>query len=331
MSMNHNLSEYPYLIIGFCVLIAIMLLLDLGFFNKKTHIISNKESCIWSLIWISLAMIFSLFIYTFAGIEKFAQFQSAYWIEKMLSIDNIFVFILVFNFFNVPKECYHKILFYGIFSAIIMRGLFICLGIKIIQYTYINIPIKIINTNIKINYILTIFSLFLIYAGIKSWCSLKNNCYSINKKKFINSPGAKFVGLLFPVIKHYDNNNFFTIRNGKKLGTLLLIVLGVIEFADLLFAIDSIPAIFSIAPNDSMILYTSNIFAILGLRSLYFLLANFINKFNKLNYGLAIILIFIGIKMMIEPIYHIQSTHALLFIILILLFSIIFSIKNKKL
>lgn len=327
--MNNNLSEYPYLIIGFCILIIIILLLDLGVFNKKTHIISNKESFIWSLIWISLAMIFSLFIYIFAGIEKFAQFQSAYWIEKMLSIDNIFVFILIFNFFNVPKECFHKILFYGIFSAIIMRGLFICVGIKIIQYTYINISIKIFNIHLKINYILTIFALFLIYAGIQSWGAIKKKCYSSNKKNFINSPGAQIISLLFPVTQYYDNNNFFTKKNGKKIGTLLLIVLGVIEFSDLIFAIDSIPAIFSIAPNDSMILYTSNIFAILGLRSLYFLLANFINKFHKLNYGLAIILIFIGIKMIIEPIYHIKSIYALIFIMIILVVSTIFSIKKN--
>lgn len=328
--MSNNLSEYPYLIVTFCIVIFSILLLDLGFFNKKTHIISNKEAFFWSLVWINISMIFSLFIYLFLGIEKFAQFQSAYWIEKMLSIDNIFVFILIFNFFDVPKESHHKILFYGIISAVIMRGVFIFAGINIIQYTYINLPFKIFSKYLNINYILTTFALFLIYAGIKSWYSFKEDC-SVSRKKFINSPGAKIISFLFPITHHYDKNNFFTITKGRISGTMLLMVLGVIEFSDLLFAIDSIPAIFSIAPNDSMILYTSNIFAILGLRSLYFLLANFMNKFSNLKYALSIILVSIGIKMMIDPFYHIPSLHFLIFIILTLFLSIIFSKKNKKL
>lgn len=326
ISMNHNLSEYPYLIIGFSITIIIMLLLDLGVLNKRNHLISDRKALIWSVIWIGLAMLFSLIIYEFAGIEKFAQFQSAYWIEKALSIDNLFVFFLVFKFFNVPLKSTHKVLFYGIIGAVIMRAFFIFVGVEIIKHTFLP-SMLIFGKTITINYLLTIFGLFLVYAGIKSWFS-NDDCKK--EKNLSSSPGVKFVNLFFLVSKNYDEDRFFTWEEGKKLATPLLIVVAVIEFTDLMFAVDSIPAIFSIAPNDSMILYTSNIFAILGLRSLYFLLSKFINTFSKLKYGLAIILFFIGIKMIILPVYHIKSTHSLTFIALIIISFFFLSLTSKK-
>jgi len=317
-----------------------MLLLDLGIFNKRSHAISNKEAAIWSIVWITISMLFSVFIFVVAGIEKFSQFQSAYWIEKALSVDNLFVFILVFGFFNVPRENHHKVLFWGIMGALILRAFFIFTGVGLIKLTYLPafemLGLKFVLEHaegVGINYaareffkpnvVLTLFGAFLIYAGIKSGFAEEDDD---ENKDFNKSPGAKLVHKFFTVSKNYDKDKFFTVENGVRLATPLLVVVGVIEFTDLLFAVDSIPAIFAIAPNDPFILYTSNIFAILGLRALYFLLANFIHLFSKLKYGLAFILSFIGIKMIIAPFYHIESTHSLIVVGGALILSVLASV-----
>ena len=320
-----NLVDHPLILISFALVVSFMLLLDLGLFNKKSHVVSNKEAIIWSVTWISLSMIFSLVIYYFAGAEKFSQFQSAYWIEKTLSVDNLFVFILVFGFFNVPKELHHKVLFWGIIGAIVLRAFFIFTGVEIIKMTYLP-EYMYFGYPAKVNLILCVFGFFLIYAGIKSWFSKDDDD---ENKDFRKSPGARLVHKFFTVSKNYDKDKFFTKENGKKIATPLLVVIAVIEFTDLLFAVDSIPAIFAIAPDDPFILYTSNIFAILGLRALYFLLANFIHLFSKLKYGLAIILSFIGIKMIISPFFHIESMHSLIVILSILILSVIASLIWK--
>lgn len=317
-----NLINHPGLIAIFSVVVVVMLLLDLGVFNKNSHSVTNKEAITWSLVWISLSMAFSGFIYYYMGIEKFSQFQSAYWIEKALSVDNLFVFILVFGFFNVPKENHHKVLFWGIIGALVLRAIFIFSGVGLIKLTYLP-EMDVFGYSMKINVLLTLFGIFLIYAGIKSWFAEEDED---EDKDFNKSPGARVVHKFFSVSKNYDKDKFFTIENGKKLATPLLVVVGVIEFTDLLFAVDSIPAIFAIAPDDPFILYTSNIFAILGLRALYFLLANFIHLFSKLKYGLAIILAFIGVKMVISPIYHIESIHSLMVVAGVLVLSVLVSI-----
>lgn len=317
-----NLINHPGLLGTFTVVIIVMLLLDLGVFNKNSHVVSNKEAVTWSIVWISLSMLFSGFIYYYMGIEKFSQFQSAYWIEKALSVDNLFVFILVFGFFNVPKENHHKVLFWGIIGALVMRAIFIFTGVGLIKLTYLP-PMDIFGYSVKINVVMTIFGAFLVYAGIKSWFAKEDQD---ENKDFNKSPGSKLVHKFFNVSKNYDGNKFFTIENGKKVATPLLVVVAVIEFTDLLFAVDSIPAIFAIAPDDPFILYTSNIFAILGLRALYFLLANFIHLFSKLKFGLAIILTFIGIKMVIAPFYHIDSLHSLMVVGGVLVLSVLASV-----
>lgn len=317
-----NLINHPGILTAFSVVILIMLLLDLGIFNKKSHEVSNKEAITWSLVWISLSMFFSGVIYYFMGVEKFSQFQSAYWIEKALSVDNLFVFILVFGFFNVPKHLHHKVLFWGIIGALVLRAVFIFSGVGLIKLTYLP-EMEIFGYPLKINAVLTLFGIFLIYAGIKSWFADDDDD---EEKDFNKSPGAKLVHKFFKVSTNYAGDKFFTIENGKKLATPLLVVVGVIEFTDLLFAVDSIPAIFAIAPDDPFILYTSNIFAILGLRALYFLLANFIHLFSKLKYGLALILSFIGIKMVISPIYHIESIHSLIVVAGVLILSVLASV-----
>jgi tellurite resistance protein TerC len=324
--MEDNLIDHPGIIIGFTVAVSFMLLLDLGIFNKKNHVISSKEAAIWSIVWIGLSMIFSIFIYIVtaeaSGLEKFSQYQAAYWIEKALSVDNLFVFILVFGYFNVPRELHHTVLFWGIIGALIMRAVFIFAGVELINLTFLP-EINLFGQNVKINAILTIFGFFLIYAGIKSWFA---NDKDDEEKDFSKSPGAQLIHKLFKVSKEYNGGKFFTIENGVKVATPLLVVVAVIEFTDLIFAVDSIPAIFAIAPNDPFILYTSNIFAILGLRSLYFLLANFIHMFSRLKFGLAIILAFIGFKMIISPFYHISSPLSLSVVAGILILSVAASI-----
>ena len=329
-----NLIDHPGIIIGFAVTVIFMLMLDLGVFNKKSHIISNTEAAIWSVFWIGLSMGFSVFIYIVtneeSGLEKFSQYQAAYWIEKALSVDNLFVFILVFGFFSVPREYHHKVLFWGIIGALVMRAIFIFAGYGLISMTFLP-EMMLFGKLVSINVVLTIFGSFLVYAGIKSWFA---GNMSDGDKDFRKSPGARIIHKFFKVSNDFDGDKFFTKKNGVRLATPLFVVLGVVEFTDVIFAVDSIPAIFAIAPNDPFILYTSNIFAILGLRSLYFLLANFIYMFSRLKFGLAIILAFIGLKMVIAPFYHIGSTLSLSIVggilILSVIASLIFPVKEVK-
>jgi tellurite resistance protein TerC len=319
-----------WLIAVFAITVVVMLFIDLGVFNKKSHSVTNKEAVIWSCVWISLAMIFSGLVYNFAGAAKFYEFQSAYWIEKALSVDNLFVFILVFKFFDVANENKHKVLFWGIVGALVLRAIFIFSGAYLIELTYLNKLLGLAGIQgfkYDINIIMTLFGLFLVYAGIKSWSAGDED----DDEDYNNTRGAKLIRRFFSVSDKYVGDKFFTIENGKKLATPLLVVVAVIEFTDLLFAVDSIPAIFAIS-SDPFILYTSNIFAILGLRALFFLLDNFIHLFSKLTYGLAFILSFIGIKMIISPFYHIESVYSLLVIGGILVLSVIASIMfpNKE-
>ncbi|MEG0187720.1 TerC family protein [Algoriella sp.] len=348
--VQDNMLNHPGLITVFGVAVIIMLLLDLGVFNKNAHAVSNKEALTWSVVWISLAMIFSGVIYfvfknadghDFA-MEKFSQFQAAYWIEKALSVDNLFVFILVFGFFKIPKEYQHKVLFWGILGALLFRAIFIFAGVELIKMTYLpafsigdwnfNLAEDAEHANFaakeffRPNVVLTIFGFFLVFAGIKSWKSDNDEEQDLSKNF-----GVKLVHKFFKVTPNFDGDKFFSVQNGIKMATPLFVALMVIEVTDLVFAVDSIPAIFAVAPNDPFILYSSNIFAILGLRSLYFLLANSMDKFNKLHYGLAIILSFIGLKMIIMPFYHFESTVSLAIIGGVLAITIIWSLlANKK-
>lgn len=317
-----HLINHPGIITVFTIAIIGMLVLDLGVLNKKGHVVSNREAAIWSLVWISLAMGFSGIIYHYMGAEKFTQFQGAYWIEKALSVDNLFVFILVFGYFNVAKELQHKVLFWGVLGALAFRAIFIFSGVWLLNYTYLP-EMELFGQTVKVNYLLTIFGIILLVAGIKSWFSGGEDD---GDKDFSKSPGAKIVHKFFKVSDNYDGDKFFTVENGIKMATPLFVVVAIIEFTDLLFAVDSIPAIFAIAPDDPFILYTSNIFAILGLRSLYFLLANFMYMFSRLHYGLAIILAFIGVKMLIAPFYHISSPVSLSVVGGVLIFSVLSSI-----
>lgn len=318
-----QLDDYPGLVLFFIVSVLGLLLLDLGVFHKKNVRISNRSALIWSMVWIGLSMLFSALIYYFSGLEKFSQFQSAYWIEKMLSVDNLFIFLLIFGYFKLPREYEHKALFWGIIGAVVLRAIFIFLGTGLIKVTYLP-EMRLFGQLVRINAVLSIFGIFLMYAGIKSWINKPEE-----QKDFGKSAPVLLMHKLFKISNEYDGGRFFTIKNGKKYATRFLLVVAVVEFTDLLFAIDSIPAIFAIAPDDPFILYTSNIFAILGLRSLYFLLANSMHLFGKLKYGLAIILVFIGIKMIIAPFHHIPTTHSLIFLLAVLIGAMVWSLLAK--
>jgi len=329
-----HMINHPWLIGGFAIAVIIMLLLDLGVFNKKTHTISNKEALTWSIVWISLSMVFSVVVYFVLdkpqGItDNFSKYQAAYWIEKALSVDNLFVFILVFKFFKIPKEFQHKVLFWGILGALFFRAIFIFAGVQLIKVTYITLPFLGINPETgdprQLNVVLFIFGIFLIIAGIKSALPEKEG----DEENMSKNIGVRLVHKFFKVSPDFDGDKFFTVQNGVKMVTPLFVALAVIEITDLVFAVDSIPAIFAIAPDDPFILYTSNIFAILGLRSMYFLLANSMDMFSKLHYGLAVILVFIGTKMLIMPFYHFQSTVSLAIIGGVLSISIIASLLFK--
>jgi tellurite resistance protein TerC len=258
-----------------------MLALDLWVFNKKAHEIKVKEAIIWSAVWISLAMIFNVIIYFGMGSEKALQFLSGYVIEKSLSVDNLFVFIMVFSYFNIKKIYQHKILFWWILWALIMRAVFIFAGIKMIE---------------NFHWITYVFWVFLIFTGIKMLFESKEEV-ALEEKAIV-----KLLKKIIPISKHADDGKFFTMENGKKMATPLFVALIMIEFTDLIFAIDSIPAILAIS-NDMFIVYTSNIFAILGLRSLYFALSGVMWSFVYLKYWLSWILSFVWFKMLISWYY----------------------------
>jgi tellurite resistance protein TerC len=295
--------------IGFNVFVLIMLALDLGVFNRKSHVISVKESISWTLVWIALALTFNLGIGHFMGNDKALEFLTGYVIEKSLSVDNIFVIALLFSYFSVPPRYQHKVLFWGILGALVMRATMIAVGAKLIA---------------EFAWIIYIFGAFLILTGIKM----------IVKQETDIHPEQTFVVRLFrrfiPVTRDYHDGHFFVRHQGALMATPLFIALLVVEFTDLIFAVDSIPAIFAVT-RDPFIVYTSNVFAILGLRSLYFALAGVLDKFHYLKFGLGLVLTFVGIKMLLghSP-WRIDTHISLGVIILILTGSVIASLVWPK-
>jgi tellurite resistance protein TerC len=290
--------------IGFNAFILMMLALDLGVFHRKAHEVGFKEAITWSAVWISLALIFNLGIYYYIGKVEAVEFLTGYIIEKSLSVDNIFVFVLIFSAFAVPAAYQHRVLFWGIIGALIMRAIFIFAGVALIN---------------KFHWIIYVFGIFLLYTGIK---------IAIQKGTKINVENNRMLNLFrkyFPVTNNYHGAKFITKIDGKKFATPLMLVLILIETTDLIFAVDSIPAILAITDNP-FIVYTSNVFAILGLRSLYFALAGILKYFHYLHYGLAAILVFVGIKMLITDFYKFDPFVSLGIIAFILIVSIVLSI-----
>lgn len=289
--------------IWFFIFVFIMLILDLWVFNKKAHEIKIKEAMIWSVVWISMAMIFNVIIYFWFGWEKALEFLTWYVIEKSLSIDNLFVFIMIFSYFKIKKIYQHKILFWWIIWALIMRAAFIFAWIKIIE---------------NFHWVIYFFWAFLIITWIKMLFENKEEI-DLEEKTIV-----KFLKKIVPISQHKDDWNFFTIENWKRLATPLFVALVMIEFTDLIFAVDSIPAILAIS-NDMFIVYTSNIFAILWLRSLYFALSWMMWNFAYLKYWLAGVLSFVWIKMLISGYYKFPILLSLWIIVCFLALSILIS------
>src|SRR6476659_6197336 len=271
--------------IGFSLFILTMLALDLGLFNRKAHTIRYREAWIWSAVWVTLAMCFAAIVFYYLGSQSGVEFLTGYLIELSLSVDNLFVFLLIFSYFKVPAKFQHRVLFWGVMGALFMRLTMIFVGAALIN---------------RFHWIIYIFGAFLVYTGIKMF---RDEEIDIQPEQ---NPLVRLVTRFLPITRHYEEEKFFTKQNGKRTGTLLLLVLMVVEVTDLVFAVDSIPAIFAVTTN-TFIVYTSNVFAILGLRSMYFLLAGMVDKFRYLRPGLAIVLTFIGLKMLAGHWYHIST------------------------
>jgi tellurite resistance protein TerC len=285
-----------------------MLALDLGVFHRKSHEVTVKEALTWTSIWITLAMLFNLFVFYYFDKEKAVEFFTGYVIEKSLSVDNIFVIIMIFSYFNVPKNYQHKVLFWGILGALVMRVIFIFAGIELIH---------------KFHWLIYIFGGFLIITGIRM---VTASDVKLDPEK---NPLVKFVRRFFPVTPAFVDDKFFTKIDGKRWVTPLFLVVIMIEATDLIFAVDSIPAILAIS-DDPFIVYTSNVFAILGLRSLYFALSGIENYFRYLKYGLAVILVFVGTKMCIMDFFKIPVEVSLIVIVFVLGISMIASVVISR-
>jgi tellurite resistance protein TerC len=307
--LNDNL-----ILVLFNIFVITMLVLDLGIIQRKAHFPSLKEAIAWTLFWITLAILFCLFIYSTHGSQKGLEFLAGYIVEEALSVDNVFVFVIIFTYFAVPREVQHKVLFWGILGAIIFRAAFILAGAALVA---------------KFHWILYLLGVFLLFTAVKL---MFQGEAEVHPEK---NPLIRFARKYLPVTENYVGSKFFLKNHGKIYATPLFLVLLMIESTDIAFATDSIPAIFAIT-QDTFIIYTSNICAILGLRALYFVVAGFMKQFKYLRYGLSLVLAFIGMKMLIEPFIHIPIILSLVIIFSVISGSIIISIlhqpdkKNKR-
>jgi tellurite resistance protein TerC len=284
-----------------------MLVLDLGVFHRRAHTVKFREALAWSAVWIALAVIFAVVVFFWHGRTSALEFVTGYVIELSLSVDNLFVFLLIFRFFHVPPVHQHKVLFWGILGALIMRAVFIVAGVGLIQ---------------RFHWIIYVFGAFLVYSGIKLFFQEEAE---IHPEK---NPVLRLFRRFVPVTKDYEGNKFFVRRAGLY-ATPLFVVLLVVETTDLLFAVDSIPAILAIT-RDAFIVYTSNVFAIMGLRSMYFALAGMMEMFRYLHYGLSLVLVFVGAKMLLSHYLEIPTPVALAAVAGVLAISVIASVANPK-
>ena len=292
----------------FNIFVLAMLALDLGVFHRKAHVIQIKEALGWSVAWILLSLLFNLGIYFWRGSETALEFLTGYLIEKSLSVDNIFVFVLIFSYFRIPHLYQHKVLFWGIVGALILRAIFIVAGITLME---------------KFHWVIYIFGGFLIVTGLRM---------GLQKHKEIHpekNPVLRLFRRFMPVTDDMEEGRFFVKQGGRRVATPLFITVLVVETTDLIFAVDSIPAILAIT-SDPFIVYTSNVFAILGLRALYFAIAGMIQRFQYLHYGLSAILVFVGMKMLLSSVYKIPVGLALGAIAMILLVSVVTSVARSR-
>jgi tellurite resistance protein TerC len=284
-----------------------MLALDLGVFHRQAHEVRPREALTWTAVWIALSLVFNAAIWNWFGSERALEFLTGYVIEKALSVDNVFVFVVLFSTFAVPKEYQHRVLFWGIFGAVVMRAIFIAAGAALLH---------------RFHWIMYVFGAILVITGIKLLFQKDDEVHPER------NPIFRLARRLIPAVPEYDGQKFMTVRNGKRYATPLLIVLIAIEATDVVFAVDSIPAIFAVT-TDPFIVYTSNIFAILGLRALYFLLAGVMDKFHLLKAGLALVLGFVGAKMLIADVYKIPIVVSLVVIAALLGGAVVLSLLIK--
>jgi len=298
-----------WLWIGFNLFVLAMLALDLGVFHRRAHVVSLKESITWTAVWVVLALLFNIGVWHFYGSQKGLEFFTGYLIEKSLSVDNVFVFALLFSYFAVPPKYQHKVLFWGILGALIMRAIMIVAGAALIA---------------KFAWIIYVFGAFLVLTGIKM---IFKRGEEIHPER---NPVVRWFKKLMPVTADYRADRFFVREGGRLWATPLFVVLLLVEFTDLIFAVDSIPAIFAIT-TDPFIVYTSNVFAILGLRSLYFALAGVMDKFHYLKIGLGVVLAFVGVKMLLaHSAWKIPTLLALGVVVAILTVSVVVSLLRPK-
>jgi tellurite resistance protein TerC len=294
--------------IGFGVVVSVMLALDLGVFHRHAHEVSLKEAGVWSAIWIALSLVFAGVIYVLRGSESGLQFLSGYVIEKSLSVDNIFVFVLIFSYFQVPAKYQHRVLFWGILGALVMRASMIFTGVALIE---------------RFDWIMYVFGAFLVVTALRLASQQGEHTAPTD------NPVVRLARRVLPFTDQYEGQSFFVRQAGRLLATPLFLVLIVVETTDLIFAVDSIPAVFAIS-QDPFIVFTSNVFAILGLRALYFLVGGMMQRLQHLQFGLAIILGFVGVKMLLRDIYHIPTVLSLLFIIGVLCIVIVTSLLADR-
>ena len=273
----------PLLWAGFLAFVLAMLAIDLGVFHKNAHEVSLKEAGIWSAIWIALAVVFNVGVYQWFGSERALEFTAGYLIEKALAVDNIFVFVVIFSTFAVPALYQHRVLFWGVLGALVMRAAFILAGGAFLQ---------------RFHWAIYVFGALLAVTGIKLLMQRNQEMHPEN------NPLVRWFRKIVPMTREFHDDHFTVLKNGRRHGTPLLLALVAVEVSDLIFAIDSIPAIFAIT-SDPFIVFTSNIFAILGLRSLYFLLAGIITRFVYLKVGLSFVLVFVGAKMLLVDVYKV--------------------------
>jgi tellurite resistance protein TerC len=312
------MEESIWLWVGFNLFVLLMLALDLGVFHRKAHAVSTKEALTWSIVWISLSLVFNAVIYFFCdrmvpnssytNAEAALSFLTGYLIEKSLSVDNIFVFILIFSFFAVPDAYQHRVLFWGILGALVMRGILIAVGAALLE---------------QFHWIIYVFGAFLIYTGIRM---ARHQDEELRPQ---DNPVVKFFRRFMPVTEDFVDDKFFVRRAGVLFATPLFLILLIVESTDLVFAVDSIPAIFAVT-RDPFLVYTSNVCAILGLRALYFLLAGVMDQFQYLKLGLSVVLTFIGVKMVIVDLYHIPVGASLGVVASVLIISIVASLWKTK-
>ncbi len=303
------MTDTIWLWVGFNLFVLAMLALDLGVFHKKAHVVTFRESITWTAVWVSLALVFNFGIFHFMGPQKGLEFFTGYVIEKSLSVDNVFVFALLFSYFAVPPIFQHKVLFWGIIGALIMRAIMIFLGAALIE---------------EFTWIIYIFGLFLIFTGIKMIVKREEEIHPER------NPLVRWFKKFMPVTSDYREDRFFVREKGVLMATPLFVVLILVEFTDLIFAVDSIPAIFAVT-RDPFIVYTSNVFAILGLRSLYFALAGVMDKFHYLKIGLGVVLTFVGVKMLLgHTAWKIDTHISLIVIVGVLALSVMASLVWPK-